>query len=469
MKPQEKRGKTCDLNSMADFRDFIELDLIDLPIGGRKFSWYKPDGKSMSRLDRFLISPNMLSTIGKCSQLGLKRKLSDHCPILLKSDARDWGPRPFRVLNCWTDSPECKQVVEEEWKNCTIDGWAGYRCKEKLKSLKLFLRDWNKNRFGNFDEQIQQEVNSIQNFDLKNEEGDWTDNDALLRADCFAKLWKLMNNRRAVTWRQKARIDWYLKGDSNTPFFHKPASFRRKRNYIEGLNIQGKWTEDPTEIKSYAIEYFKTRFKRKDGPNLIFPDLRMNTLSEADRTWLEQKFTKEEIKSAVWECSGDKAPGPDGFNFTIIKHLWNTISVDIEQFIKEFHSNGRLVQGINSSFIVLVPKKTNPLSLDDYRPISLINSLYKILAKCLANRLRQVIHKLINPSQSAFISGRNITDSIVACNEMVDLLKHRSSGNFLFKVDFEKAFDCVHWDFLMEMMMKMGFGEVWRKFMDCYS
>lgn len=140
----------------------------------------------------------------------------------------------------------------------------------------------------------------------------------------------------------------------------------------------------------------------------------------------------EGIKKAGWDCGSDKAPGPDGFNFHIIKTLWDSMAEDVKQFVDEFHSNGRTVKGLNSSFIALVPKKENPLSLDDYIPISLISSLYKILATCLANRLKSVIPKIISQAQSAFIAGRNIFESVMACNEMLHLMKKRRCGSFAF-------------------------------------
>lgn len=146
----------------------------------------------------------------------------------------------------------------------------------------------------------------------------------------------------------------------------------------------------------------------------------------------------EEIKKAVWDCSSDKAPGPDGFNFHMIKTLWDSMAEDIKQFTDEFHSHGRLVKGLNTSFITLVPKKENPLSLDDFRPISLISSLYKILAKCLANKLKSVIPKIISPAQSTFIAGRNVFESVMACNEMLHLMKKRRSDVSLSKLILKK-------------------------------
>lgn len=233
-------------------------------------------------------------------------------------------------------------------------------------------------------------------------------------------------------------------GDANIAFFHKAASHRRRRNALQGLCINGVWEEDPTTVKVEALRHFHKRFSADDKVRVNFPIQPINTLSDLDRSWLEREFSLDEIKAAVWDCGSDKAPGPDGFNFHMIKSLWSTIAPDIQQFVQEFHTHGRLVKGINTYFIILVPKKKNPLSLEDYRPISLISSLYKIISKCLANRMKSIMEKIISPTQSAFIGGRNIYESIMACNEMLHTMKKSRSGSFAFKVDFEKAFDCVN-------------------------
>lgn len=128
-------------------------------------------------------------------------------------------------------------------------------------------------------------------------------------------------------------------------------------------------------------------------------------------------------------------------------------------FMEEFHANGKLVRGSNSSFIVLIPKKENPRKVSDFRPISLIGCMYKVLSKVLANRLRLVIHSLISDCRSTFIKGRQILDGILIANELVDDAKRKKKKAVLFKVDFEKAYDSVSWDFLESMMVRMGLME----------
>lgn len=190
---EERVGKHNDSRSIFDFSSFIrDLNLIDLQMGGRKFTWYNTNGESMSMLDRFLILQDMMPVLGSCTQIGLNRKISDHFPIILKSDSRDWGPRPFKSLNCWTEHECFAKLAAESWNSKEITGWAGYKCKEKFKNLKTFLKAWNKERFGNFDDVINMEANKIADLDLANEERDLEDNEVLLRSNCFSKIRNLL-------------------------------------------------------------------------------------------------------------------------------------------------------------------------------------------------------------------------------------------------------------------------------------
>lgn len=168
------------------------------------------------------------------------------------------------------------------------------------------------------------------------------------------------------------------------------------------------------------------------------------------------------IKEAVWGCTSTKSPGPDGFNFKLIKTFWDIIKVDFLECIKFFKATGSLANGCNLSFIVLIAKRNDPLGFGDYRPISLIGCVYKVISKILSNRLAKVIGSVISPNQAAFISGRQILDGILVANEIIRITSVEDSNFFLFKVDFKKAFDSVNWSFLLDIMRQMGFGSKWR-------
>ena len=114
----------------------------------------------------------------------------------------------------------------------------------------------------------------------------------------------------------------------------------------------------------------------------------------------------------------------------------------------EFHRSGIINQSTNASFIVLLPKKSLTKRISDFRPISLITSLYKIIAKVLSGRLREVLHETIHYSQGTFVQGRQILDAVLIANEIVDERRRSGEEGVVFKIDFEKAYDHVKWDFL---------------------
>lgn len=130
------------IEGYAPFNDFIvDNALIDLPLCGRKFTWFKGNGRSMSRLDRFLLSGEWCLLWPNCVQAAHLRGLSDHCPIELSVDNENWGPRPVRLLKCWQDTPGYNNFVRQKWISFQVSGWGGYVLKEKFKLIKGALKE----------------------------------------------------------------------------------------------------------------------------------------------------------------------------------------------------------------------------------------------------------------------------------------------------------------------------------------
>ena len=138
-------------------------------------------------------------------------------------------------------------------------------------------------------------------------------------------------------------------------------------------------------------------------------------------------------------------------------------------FLEEFFQMAKLSKGLGASFIALIPKKTGDLGIKDYRPISLLGCLYKILTKVLTGRIQKVLPKIISSEQGAFVDGRQILDDILVANERVhSRLKERAPG-IICKLDLEKVYDRVDWKFLQYKLGRMGFGEKWRWIQECVS
>ena len=136
-------------------------------------------------------------------------------------------------------------------------------------------------------------------------------------------------------------------------------------------------------------------------------------------------------------------------------------------------NGGPIPAGWNETTIVLIPKVKKPEQVKDLRPISLCNVLYKLVSKVLANRLKQIFPKVISPAQSAFVSGRLISDNILVAYELTHCMRQKKKGKEGYaavKLDMSKAYDRVEWSFLQAMMAKLSFRKRWIELiMKCVS
>jgi hypothetical protein len=138
--------------------------------------------------------------------------------------------------------------------------------------------------------------------------------------------------------------------------------------------------------------------------------------------------------------------------------------VEVCQAVLGFLNHDNFDADINSTYIALIPKIKSPTCVTEYRPISLCNVLYKLISKVFANRLKKVLHSIISPMQSVFISGRLITDNIIIAFEAMHTMDSRMKGregSMSLKLDMSKAYDRVEWNFLEAIMRRLGFANRW--------
>jgi hypothetical protein len=248
---------------------------------------------------------------------------------------------------------------------------------------------------------------------------------------------------------------------SSFPHLSRNVEQKRSQQSIRGIMVDGVWIEDPYKVKREFYQYFSKRFAKPEihqaHPDMEYP----YTITLEQQVDLEGDVSKEELKKAVWDCGIDKSPGPDGFTFGFYRRFWTIIENDVFEAIKCFFNSGIIPNGCNSSFITLIPKIPDANLVKDFRPISLIGCRYKIIAKILANCLVSVLGDIVNEVQSAFIAERQILDGPFILNEVLQWCKLKKKQSLIFKVDFEKAFDSVRWDFLDEVLKKFGFGDKW--------
>jgi hypothetical protein len=165
----------------------------------------------------------------------------------------------------------------------------------------------------------------------------------------------------------------------------------------------------------------------------------------------------------IKEMPSEKAPGPDGFIGLFYKHCWSIIKHDLIEAIMSFFNHRTSKLGlINAANIVLLPKTSDALSLFEYRPISLINSVAKIITKILANRLAPHMNSLVSNAQNTFVKKRFIHDNFIYAQRVIQLLHKKKRPALFIKLDISKAFDSIGWSFLLEVLENLGFCTKWR-------
>ncbi|RVW16809.1 Transposon TX1 uncharacterized 149 kDa protein [Vitis vinifera] len=386
---------------MRRFSEVIgELGLRDIPLAGGPFTWIGGlNSQAASRLDRFLISDQWEDHFSAISQSALPRLVSDHSPIILEAEGFSSGKSPFRFENMWLKIDGFKDLVRSWWNGYSVEGYSSHCIVEKLKALKKDLKKWNKEVVGNVSFNIAEAFSRLQRWETKENENALTPEDLEAKNLDLEeyKKWALLEE---TSWRQKSR-----------------------EICINGLNFK--------------------------------------ELGEGLASSLEVMFSEEEIFAALSSFCGDKAPGPDGFTMAFWLFCWDVVKPEILGLFREFYLHGTFQRSLNSTFLLLIPKKEGTEDLKDFRPISLVGSVYKLLAKVLANRLKTVMGEVISDSQHAFVHGRQILDAVLIANEALDSRLKDNIPGLLLKMDIEKAFDHVNWNFLMEVMSKMGFGHRW--------
>ncbi|CAJ2674421.1 unnamed protein product [Trifolium pratense] len=243
------------------FNRFIDDNtLIDLPLCGRKYTWFKGDGRSMSRLDRFLLSGEWCLTWPNCTQAARMRGLSDHCPLVLTAGEEDWGPRPSRMLKCWKDIPGYHLYVREKWNSFQIDGWGGFVLKEKLKRIKTVLKDWHSSHTQNLPSRIESLKDRLAVLDEKGGEEALSEPELAELHGVSMEIHSLSRLNASICW-QQSRSRWLKEGDANTKYFHSVLASRRRGNAISSLQVEGTIVEGVSPIRQAVFSHFASHFK----------------------------------------------------------------------------------------------------------------------------------------------------------------------------------------------------------------
>ncbi|KAL5148468.1 putative ribonuclease H protein [Glycine soja] len=223
---------------MIEFNEWIaDLELEEPTCVGRKFTWFRPNGAAKSRLDRALVTAEWLNKWPSSSQFILNRNFSDHCPILLISKNVDWGPKPFRIFDCWLQEKSFRDAVTSCWSQVSTRGWGGFVLKEKIKHLKQKLKLWHKEHFGGTFKKVQDLEEEINKLEIESADRQLSSEECMKKKKLQQDLWLAAQSHESIM-RQKARSKWVKEGDCNSRYFHLLLNSNRRSNAVNGVHIE---------------------------------------------------------------------------------------------------------------------------------------------------------------------------------------------------------------------------------------
>uniref|UniRef100_A0A2N9IBY2 Reverse transcriptase domain-containing protein n=1 Tax=Fagus sylvatica TaxID=28930 RepID=A0A2N9IBY2_FAGSY len=443
---------------ISEYRDCMNrCNMIDLGFSGPKYTWSNLHDISsliMQRLDRAWANPSWNVLFPDALVTHLLRFHSDHCPILLSLSRNSVCnlPRPFRFESMWLSHPDFMNVV--------IQAWSCSNLCDSINSFTQLVTDWNRHTFGNIfkrKRRVLNRLNGIQHALACSPSAALACLEKSLRLEFLSIL-----GQEEEFWALKSRLGWVLEGDRNTKFFHTTTIVRRKFNNIVRIrNSVGGWLETVEDVSNLFLNGYIDLFTSSHISSLTrftAPSLAA-CVSDTDALNIGLPVSPLEIKNSLWSFKPFKAPGPDGLHPGFFQRCWHHVGPSVIREVSSIFVTGKMPEYLNSTLISLVPKCLGPELFGHFRPISLCNTVYKVVTKIIVNRIRPLLGELISPYQAAFVPGRRGVDNVIIAQELIHSMskKKGASSQFAVKIDLEKAYDRLEWSFIREVLLFFRF------------
>ena len=415
-----------------------------------------------SRIDYVFSSLNISPYITDC-EIGPSFS-SDHSPlhaILTFDDKAGRGYYKFPTDLCYSDVYRSKLIYN--WKQVSGENreanpdtrWDLFKCtiNSTAISFKSFLSKCRKEMVESFECRIA-ELSTARDLESCN-----------LRKAHFVheidKAQKDLDNlfadqRKESYARNLAR--WYSEKGHTTKYFLSKFKKDKDRSSISQLISGTGLIQENSDILKEAHRFYSGIYK-KDKCFPPFPEVdEVPVISDLESLLLAEPITEEEMYCALKSMRQSSAPGLDGLTVKFYLRFWDIVKRPLLDSFNFSYETGHLSISQRRGLIRLLPKKNkNPLFIDNWRPISLLNVDYKILTKLFAKRLKSILPGIIHPDQRGFIMDRRSSNGILDLYAIVDLIEKQDEDFLICSIDIRKAFDSVDWDFLRYTLSLFGF------------
>ncbi|XP_071708015.1 uncharacterized protein [Rutidosis leptorrhynchoides] len=419
--------------AMREFKECVDsLCMTDVNHSGLQYTWNqrpKTNDGILKKIDRVMANDVFIEHYTNAFAIFQPYRISDHSPSILKIPSgvtRKHGP--FRFSNYITNHCLFQDTVSECW-NQVVQGQEMFKVVMKLRGLKKPLRKlmWMK---GNLHDRV---------------------------IDCRLKLEQAQKDLDIDPRSVAARINATV---ALNDFNDAVVKGRTNRTRIQSITDANGLFLEGLAVPKIFVDHYKVFLGQAEScVEINTPASLFNRTVDSQKAMLMTRpVSNQEVKDAIFIISDSKSPGPDGYTAAFFKKAWDTIGGDITRAVQEFFVTGQMLKEINCTIITLLPKVHTHSKVTDYRPISCCNVLYKCISKIIVSRIKSSLDDIININQSAFVPGRNITDNILLTQELMrNYHLNRGTPRCAFKVDIQKAYDTVDWEFLNVILICFGF------------
>ncbi|CAA7058378.1 unnamed protein product [Microthlaspi erraticum] len=463
---------TISLLGMVNLQECLDsCQLFDISSRGCFYTW---DNKSLTnpkarKLDRAVINEVWQDTYPNSNALFDTPGSSDHSPCLVSlSNEVTRRKIRFNFFTFFTLHPDYRTLMEEAWSSVSVSGGTTFSLYQRLRSAKACCKGLNRSSFSNIQARSKgalEAQESVQRNLLSDPSPE------LFHLEFEArKSWVLLSTAEESFFRQKSRVHWLKEGDSNTRFFHRSVKANLSRNIIHHLrDNNGIKVSNPEQLKSMTVAYYRDLL---GSPNLavhpfskaqiqaIHPYRCGNVMASS----LVAIPTDAEITQALFSLPKNKAPGPDGFTMEFFTSSWDLVGPDLLAAVREFFTGSFMLRQVNTTVISLIPKIAGAETLQNFRPISLCNTVYKVISRILSLRLKRLIPEVVQRNQVGFVQGRLLCENVLLASELVrDFNKDGVISRGCLQIDISKAYDNVDWRFIITILEALELPEVFIK------
>jgi exonuclease III len=429
----------------------------------RNYTWSRANGSQASRLDMFWISSPLSMHVLDVDIFPFFR--SDHSYVYLRvalPSMPDRGPGVWKLNASLLKNKAYEAQICDFWQSWQDE-------KSSFPSLAVWW-DAGKKRIKHLSRAFskqkaharRQRIKSLEHtlFHLTRRQREGEDVHDLLQ-DVKADL-ELEHQHAAQGARIRSREQWAEEGETSSSYFFRLEKTRATKKLFTSIrNAQGIVVRSISAIIRvwclFYVHLFTACVLVPNDQDFFINSLDLS-LSQAESDLCEGEITQEECQRALSSMKNNKSPGIDGLPYEFYVHFWSTLGPDLVSVYNDCFVSGRLSFSQRSGLITLLYKKGDKLDTKNWRPISLLCTDYKILAKVLTNRLSAVISSVTGPEQVCGIPGRLSSENIRVLKDVVDHANRTKVGAALISLDQEKAFDRVDWSFMLRVLETMNFG-----------